>query len=1438
MKLRFSGYAHYFVAACFVVGLVLSQGSNPTRAYAAPPCNGAAGLRYTEIATDNAHDQQDTTLYKNLPNGRNPGADPFLAVTASGGQQSRAVIGFDLSALPADIIVHYAQLVLGSPLGSSRVFFSGSRGVSAYRLTQPNWSEIKANWNRYNTFLFGNLAWNSAGGDFDSSDRRAINGVEYACYPEVIEKDVATVTDWVASTLNGTKQLDLLLKQPGVTGVYQFKSSEASGSQGYGDRPALGVVYSHIISGYVFNDSNANGVRENGEVGVSDIPIQLKVSNTSAVAGATASEMGDPGHYRFFKELTGSTANEYLDGTKQYKVEALISGRQRTDSPWVPTTDSPNTTPFANPRRDLGVAYSPIQFCVKDATTGAPIAGADVTVPWTIIRGGSSGQDGHLITDSEGKTDLSKIDYTLVPVGYTGFARVKVNGYQLGAMTWSRILGDSAPKCLPLKPLPKFCVVGQTDSADAVPIVGAHVEPNPPSNDMIRTDLSSPDNRGYLITGNDGRTNPTFLEPDRMSANSTARAKITANGFVTKEEQWTFNGDALQPACFVLTRSDSAPLPTVQFKINDSVTGSGVAGARISGNYILGNPPNPDTPKLVTGSDGKTDTSHVNIPFLQSVGKGGSMGATITHPAYIDKSTTWIYDAILGQLVPITFVPAKLQFCARDIQAITTKIAGVKIELPTAGVIRSNPPNPDAPNLITKADGCTDSTYLDYNTLNNLVSQNQNLTGTKTGYESKTIVWQYLKQANQVVNIDLTRFTPPSADLSITKTFTDGSRVKTLMQGETGTYRLIAKNTSTTVVATDVLIRDIQSDDHPTTDAHRVAWLPNTAESTSNPHQLDWTRTDLQPEQTVTHEPEFIVRCNAPLTSPTSPLRNLALVTATTTDPSPANNTDNDLRLFIVPGDARLSLAVTSTPSVVQSGNSFVLSSQLTNNSLTTDARHVTLSTILPSQLRPQAGSTTGGGIIAGQKISWVIDRLAKGTTSTYSVSATVNQNVSAQIVNLNVSAVSLAADPAGSCGTASAVSSIRINGPLSTISKKTSTADVEKGEEFIYYVRLNNQGNSDLSATATLTDQLDPRLEFVRQDSCKVIDVTAEDVALGSLCGADQSPNPTVSGQTLSWSVSRVTANTAIVYPVVVKVRSTATAISCPDLINNDLIIDQGGVTARVSSGVNFYAAQCLEGNLYARNANARGGVNEGIKITGSDVIIAPQSVLASTQSIVCTSPKCANVPWKIANYEEATSVGLNFTDVKKRMERNSLRVSSGQTTLKSNNLSGGFNFYTGTNDDSYRAKAQFPEGRVWYTGGDLTIDTGVTGRDFVFTGKGTIIVGGNLYVTGQGKLKYKSESFLSPGNSVSDAVGFILANGNVSVGADVRQIVGAYYAPNGNINFDGPGTGQLRPANGIFIGSSINVDRNKVVFRYNNRLNSSAGAPPGFSFASSPGK
>lgn len=168
----------------------------PTPTLQPPPCFTGVPLGF--IPSD------DTTIKDSGPN-TNYGSQPDIEVRPDNGADRRALIRFDLSAIPPGSIVSTASLFLFEKDDDP------NQVTYIYRVTS-SWNEDSATWE---------FPWTNPGGDFD-------NSFVYAVYPPSQINCMLTIdiTNLVQEWVNGTPNYGLLLYSTGTNHIIKYSSKE------------------------------------------------------------------------------------------------------------------------------------------------------------------------------------------------------------------------------------------------------------------------------------------------------------------------------------------------------------------------------------------------------------------------------------------------------------------------------------------------------------------------------------------------------------------------------------------------------------------------------------------------------------------------------------------------------------------------------------------------------------------------------------------------------------------------------------------------------------------------------------------------------------------------------------------------------------------------------------------------------------------------------------------------------------------------------------------------------------------------------------------------------------------------------------------------------------------------------------------------------------
>lgn len=183
----------------------------------------------------------------------------------------------------------------------------------------------------------------------------------------------------------------------------------------------------------------------------------------------------------------------------------------------------------------------------------------------------------------------TRFDYEvrlLAPAGYAAGSKVADAPNCEASRVTTSSLEWSSPKRLPpagcggnvfyVTPLqPNFLQFCVNDGATGEAIAGAHIAPNTdvpnataPDNLLASTGMTPTDLAGYaanppyLITGSDGKTNPTFINYNQAAVGTTYTLKGTADGYSDATKTWTRSSTS-QTECVNLTKSTQPTIDTV-----------------------------------------------------------------------------------------------------------------------------------------------------------------------------------------------------------------------------------------------------------------------------------------------------------------------------------------------------------------------------------------------------------------------------------------------------------------------------------------------------------------------------------------------------------------------------------------------------------------------------------------------------------------------------------------------------------------------------------------------------------------------------------------------------------------------------------------------------------------------------------------------------------
>ncbi len=192
------------------------------------------------------------------------------------------------------------------------------------------------------------------------------------------------------------------------------------------------------------------------------------------------------------------------------------------------------------------------------------------------------------------------------------------------------------------------------------------------------------------------------------------------------------------------------------------------------------------------------------------------------------------------------------------------------------------------------------------------------------------------------------------------------------------------------------------------------------------------------------------------------------------------------------------------------------------------------------------------------------------------------------------------------------------------------------------------------------------------------------------------------------------------------------------------------------------------------------------------------------------------AGARYQIPGYQRSLAGPIAWSTIQRATDRllGTLLVERARP-LPSSSISGEFNLNPASGDPNDRTPNRAnPEGGLWYSPGDLAI--GPT----TFAGRGTIVVGGSLEISGDGSGRLELAA------PTSDLLGVIVLNRTSATPGlrvhGIQALVGAYFLYQGTIRVESanlPGVAPLT-LRGLLAGQSLSFDSDRVAAVYDPHL------------------
>lgn len=249
-------------------------------------------------------------------------------------------------------------------------------------------------------------------------------------------------------------------------------------------------------------------------------------------------------------------------------------------------------------------------------------------------------------------------------------------------------------------------------------------------------------------------------------------------------------------------------------------------------------------------------------------------------------------------------------------------------------------------------------------------------------------------------------------------------------------------------------------------------------------------------------------------------LTNTAVVSATTPDHDPTNNTATEPTTVGAAADLRITKTDDIDP--VGAGATVTYTLQVFNDG-PSDAVSVVVTDTLPVGMT--FVSSTGCGNDPAGVPTCNLGNMAAGTSKSYTVMATVDQGVTGTLTN-TASVSSSTPDPDSGNNTATEPTTVGLAADL-RITKTDDVDPVNAGDQVVYTIQVSNDGPSDAVAV-TVADTLPTGMTLVSTSGCSNDPTGVPNCSLGNLAvGASVSYTVTVQ---VDAGVNGTLTNTAVV--------------------------------------------------------------------------------------------------------------------------------------------------------------------------------------------------------------------------------------------------------------------------------------------------------------------